>query len=219
MLAQGPAILNAIYTKIGYPKSGRIIEYLNDLINTGFISRDFTWRMNSGKAAKLSQFRLKDNYLRFYLKYIEPSLSKILNSQWNSVATAALPAWDSIMGLQFENLVLNNRAAIHRLLDIKPENIKAANPYFQRKTKQQSGCQIDYLVQTKYNMLFACEIKFSRNVITTSVITEIKEKLQRLVIPKSFSCFPVLIHVNGVSDEIIDSGYFAKIINFSELLQ
>lgn len=219
LLAKGPAELNAICAKIGYPKSGRIIEYLNDLIKAGFISRDFTWQMNSGKEARFSQFRLKDNYLRFYLKYIKPNLSKILGNQWTRVSMASLPAWDGIMGLQFENLVLNNRAAIHRMLAIRPEDIRLANPYFQRPTNRQSGCQIDYLVQTKYNTLFACEIKFSRNIVTASVVAEVREKLQKLVIPRRFSCFPVLIHVNGVSDEVINSDYFAKIINFSELLQ
>jgi uncharacterized protein len=32
------------------------------------------------------------------------------------------------------------------------------------------------------------------------------------------SCRPVLIHVNGVSDEVIDSDYFAHIIDMGGLL-
>jgi ribosomal protein L35AE/L33A len=35
--------------------------------------------------------------------------------------------------------------------------------------------------------------------------------------PKSFSCRAVLIHVNGVTDELEESGYFSKIICFDEL--
>jgi len=65
------------------------------------------------------------------------------------------------MGLQFENLVLNNRLWIKQQLSLKPEEILIDNPFFQRKTKRQHGCQIDYLIQTKYNNLYICEVKFS----------------------------------------------------------
>lgn len=48
---------------------------------------------------------------------------------------------------------------------------------------------------------------------------EMKDKLKRLALPKNVSCFPVLIHVNGVAESVEDSGYFAKIIDFSKLLE
>jgi len=39
----------------------------------------------------------------------------------------------------------------------------ARDDHFQKNnTKNQQGCQIDYLIQTKYNGLFVCEIKFSK---------------------------------------------------------
>ena len=47
---------------------------------------------------------------------------------------------------------------------------------------------------------------------------EVKEKLARLNLPKRFSCWPVLIHVNGVSDGLQDSEYFVKIIDFTDFL-
>ena len=51
------------------------------------------------------------------------------------------------------------------------------------------------------------------------VVEDVQEKLRRLKLPRGFSCRPVLIHVNGVSEEVSDSGYFARIIDFSELLK
>jgi hypothetical protein len=51
-----------------------------------------------------------------------------------------------------------------------------------------------------------------------TVIEEEKEKEKRISLPKGFSCWPVLIHVNGVTNAVIDSGYFCKIIDFSSLL-
>jgi uncharacterized protein len=217
-LAKGAAEYTDIATQLGYPSSGPLSEYLNDLILSGFIRRDFTWILKNGKGSKLSLYRLSDNYLRFYLKYIAPNLEKIKKNQFKNISISTLPGWDSIMGLQFENTVLSNRTLIYQQLGIRPEDIVSDNPYLQRQSSKQKGCQIDYLIHTKYNTLFVCEIKFSRKEIGGATIDSIKEKINRLVIPKNFACFPVLIHVNGVSEEIENSDFFSKIIDFSQLL-
>ena len=62
-------------------------------------------------------------------------------------------------------------------------------------------------------------MKFSRQPIQSQIINKMKEKLDRLVLPKGFSCCPVLIHVNGVEDGVLDSGYFTEIIDFSQFLE
>jgi hypothetical protein len=66
--------------------------------------------------------------------------------------------------------------------------------------------------------LYICEIKFSRSEVTGPVIDEVKQKITRLNMPKNFSYRPVLIHVNGVNAAVTESGYFAKIIDFGQLL-
>jgi hypothetical protein len=189
-----------------------LIQYLEDLIKSGFVSRDFTWQIKTGKSSKLSRYRLSDNYLRFYLKYVSKNREAIIRGNFQ------LPQLSSMMGLQFENLVLKNRRQIIEELKINLNDIVTDNPYFQRPTATAKGCQIDYLIQTKYNTLFACEIKFSTKPVTLDIISEMKEKLSRLELPKRFSCWPVLIHVNGVADSVGDSDYFARIVDFSELL-
>lgn len=90
--------------------------------------------------------------------------------------------------------------------------------YFQPAGTRKRGCQIDYLIQTRFRYLYACEVKFRQGVLGTEVIGEVEEKLRRLQLPREFSCRPVLIHVNGVSEDVVDSGYFARIIDLSELL-
>jgi hypothetical protein len=62
------------------------------------------------------------------------------------------------MGLQFENLVLNNRRQLHRLLRLHPEEIVNENLFYHHKTARQPGCQIDYLIQTKFDTLYVLEI-------------------------------------------------------------
>ncbi len=198
--------------------SGRTLEYLEELSLSGFIKRDYTWHLKDGKDAKLSRFRLSDNYLRFYLKYIEPYKTKIERNSFDVKSLTALPGWSSMIALQFENLVLNNRELIWKLLRIDPADIISENPFFQNKTVKQAGCQIDYLIQTRFDSLYVCEIKFSKHEVPYSIIEEVQTKINRLTRPKHMSCRPVLIHVNGVNAEVEESRYFAEIIDFSKAL-
>jgi AAA+ ATPase superfamily predicted ATPase len=209
---------NEIVADVGYPSGGPLTDYLDELIISGFISRDYSWAFKTGQLTKLSKYRLRDNYLRFYLRYIAPHLNKIAKNQFKAMSLSSFPGWDGIIGLQFENIVLNNRALIHAKLGIKPEEIICDNPYFQRNTSVQQGCQIDYLIQTRHKTLYICEIKFLRKEIDTSVIHSVKEKISRLALPRGFACLPVLIHANGVSESVKDADYFFNIIDMSEAL-
>ncbi len=121
------------------------------------------------------------------------------------------------MGLQFENLVLNNRRKILEKLNIKEEDVISDNPYLQRKTATKKGCQIDYLIQSKYKNIYVCEVKFSKNLIHSNVIEDVQKKIQALQLPRATAALPVLIHVNGVSDSVVEGDYFYKIIDFCEL--
>ncbi len=213
-LVHGPKSLMEISKALKRQKSGDLSQYVDDLCQTGFLTRDFTWNLKNGQESKLSRFRLSDNYVRFYLKYIEPNKRKIKNQEIVDVPVN----WLSIMGLQFENLVVNNRLKIHEILNIPSREIMAANPFFQSKTTRHAGCQIDFLIQTQFQVLYACEVKFSVSELSLKVVQEMKNKLNQLYLPKGFSIRPVLIHVNGVSQSVIEQNYFAEIIDFSDLL-
>ena len=199
--------------------TGVLLDYLEELHTSGFISRDYTWHFSSGKLSRFNQFRLSDNYVRFYLKYIDPVIPNIENDAFQFKSICSLPGWQTIMGYQCENLLLKNRSFIRDQLNILPDTIVTDNPFFQKKTKKYPGCQVDYLIQTKTNNLYLCEFKFSKQPIGSQVIKEIQQKVAALVRPKGFSVFPVLIHVNGVHNSVEDSQYFTKIIDFSEILR
>lgn len=218
-LSNGSKSFDEISKEINYPKSGRLTEYLDNLIDSGFLSRDYTWSLKTGVNTTLSLYRLSDNYIRFYLKYINPKKIQIEAKRITKLGVASLPGWDSIMGLQFENLVINNRNELYKLLKIDPNDVVYDNPFFQKKTTRQKGCQIDFLIQTKHKILYLFEIKFSKNPINRQVIDEVKEKISRMSIPRGMAVFPVLVHINGISESILEEDYFYSTIDFSELLQ
>ncbi|MEI6790327.1 MAG: hypothetical protein WCK42_04000, partial [Myxococcaceae bacterium] len=206
-----------ISKELGVEHSGRIFQYIEELQLAGFVQRQWSWHLNTGLDSRLSRYRLSDNYLRFYLKYIEKYKTKIDRRSFDFKSLSALPGWESMMALQFENLVLNNRGFIWKTLGIKPEEILSENPFFQHQTKAQKGCQIDYLIQTRFGSLYICEIKFSKNPVSPSIIEQVQQKIDRIKKPKGLSCRPVLIHVGGVHSDVEDSGFFSEIIDFGEI--
>jgi AAA+ ATPase superfamily predicted ATPase len=219
ILVDGDKDLSHIAEQLNIGKSGHLSHYLNDLIQSGFIKCDKTWNIKDNKISNLGRYRLSDNYLRFYLKYIEKNKMRIERKLFEKSALSALPSFDTIMGLQFENLVLNNRTFIWKNLRIYPEDIITDNPYFQKPQLRKKGCQIDYLIQTRAKVLYLCEIKFSKQPIKSDVIDALREKQDRFSLPRGFSLLPVLIHVNGVSESLVDAEYFSHIIDFSDFLQ
>ncbi len=210
--------LEEISERLGIGKSGYLSRCLDDLDLAGFIQEDCTWNLSTKEESRLKKFRLKDNYLRFYLRYIEPNKDKIAKGVFESGSFIHLPGWESVMGLQFENLVLNNLKKLLEILRINPSEVSNFGPFFQRKTQRMKGCQIDLLIQTKHNTLYVCEIKFSSSEVKGSVVEEMEKKIESLSFPKGFSVRPVLIHVNGVSHAIRESDVFNDIIDFSQFL-
>jgi len=218
-LTDGKHLFTTLCEELELSKSGSVSEYLNDLIQAGFIKKDFSWNLKTQSMTQSSHYRISDNYARFYLKFILPNQEKIQSGLFKNQSLSALPNWEGIMGLQFENLVLQNRDLIWQAAGISPNGIVIENPFFQKPHSENKGCQIDYLIQTQYNTLFPCEIKFSQNnPIGLSVITEMKEKLENLSLPKNFSYWPVLIHAGEISPKISAAQYFSKIIDFGQFL-
>ena len=112
-------------------------------------------------------------------------------------------------------LLLKNNYKL--ILKIKNEEIVYDGPCLQNATQRQAGCQVDFLIQTRTNNLYLIEIKFYKNKIKKTVINEVKDKIQKLNIPRNMSIRPVLIHVNGVEKPVSESDFFVRIIDFSSL--
>lgn len=183
LLSDGAVDSKEISERIKIAKGKYLSELLDELKTAGFIAKNSSWDIKTGKISKIAQYRLIDNYLRFYIKYIEPNIEKIMAGNFTHNS------------LQIENLILNNRDKIKKLLNILPDEIICDNPYLQRKTKRHQGCQIDYMIQAKPDNLYICEIKYSKNVLQAYIIAEMKKKISRLSLPRHTSIRPVLIYL------------------------
>lgn len=215
LLAAGSCELNELCKKLRVAPTGGLSHKLKVLCQSGFVSRDYVWE-KSKKKSKLSKFRLKDNYLRFYLKYIDPKKHLIEQGLYDDLFLEDLPEWNSIVGFQFENLVLNNLSTLQRLLQIPSSSILSAAPYFQNKTRRRPGCQIDLLIQCRY-AVYVCEVKFNHK-ISPDVIDEVSQKISRLSLPKGISTRPVLIYQGELPPKIEQADFFTHLIPFDQFL-
>ena len=76
-LASGMKERSHLRKSMGYTNSGTLSTYLTALETCGFITKHNSWSLKTGKTGKSITYRLSDNYLRFYLHYIEPNMTKI----------------------------------------------------------------------------------------------------------------------------------------------
>ncbi len=216
-LVNGPKTLQQIGGSLGRERGGSLGDALRDLELAGFIRKDRFFDPSSGKTKPRDhQFRLADNYLRFHLKYVAPVREQVLKGLYQRTPLETLEAWDTIMGLQFETLILDSLDEILARLGLKNRAVLNAGPYAQGKTLRREACQIDLLIRTRQS-LYIVEMKF-RKKTGCEVIDEMKEKVARLKLPKGQSFRTVLIHAGALDPAVEASDYFDFIIAADELV-
>jgi hypothetical protein len=207
----------ALQKAMSYAPSGTLSQLIKALEICGFVSKHPDWSIKTGKPGKSTLYRLSDNYLRFYIHYIEPNLTKIEQGSFLEVPLSSLPGWEPMLGFQLENLLLKNRPLLYKALGIHVQDVVIDNPFCQKHSGHKKGCQIDYLIQMRTNTLFVCEVKMRRRELGLEVIDEMKGKIASLALPKGFGISPVLFHLGPVSDALLSSRYFYRIIDIADL--
>jgi AAA+ ATPase superfamily predicted ATPase len=211
---------NEVAKKLKKTLNSEISRDLHILELSGFLARDYSFR-SDGNASKLSHLRVKDNYLRFFLKIISPMKQRIEKGGVKVESLYQIPGFDSILGLQFENLILANRELIYPELNLKSGQIIAAAPHIQRKTTINNGaCQIDLLIHTDFDVYFVCEFKCQK-IIDRTIIAQMRKKLETLSVPKRSGVKPVLVYAGEIHQPHLEemTNYFYKMISFQDLLK
>jgi uncharacterized protein len=132
---------------------GMLTTVLDELERSGFISSYGGF----GKTSKDVLYRLTDQYLLFYLTFIEPMGRSVRHSV---IKLNELPAWRTWCGYAFENLCLLHLPQIRKALGIGGITSFASSFYATAKDGYQ-GAQIDLVIDRADNAIHLCEIKFS----------------------------------------------------------
>jgi AAA+ ATPase superfamily predicted ATPase len=197
---------------------GRLSEHLRDLESAGFLSANTPFH-RSEESRQIKYF-LHDAYLRYYFAFIQPNLKKIRAGQGTHIlaglaGSGALHAW---MGRSFEYLCLQHALEISRIVGFSAVDF-TMGPYFSPARRGAPGVQVDLVFDRADDVLTVCEMKYSSNAVGVEVIASIKRKIELLQpVAKGKTIQPVLIVRERPSQNLIDQGYFYKIIEARDLL-
>ena len=111
-LTNGALEQRELSQQLKIPQSDAFFDQLDALEAAGFMKNAILSGISTQKNRQPVNTALRDNYLRFYLKYIEPKRRLIEQNLYQEAHLENLPEWHTIMGLPFENLVLNNLLSI-----------------------------------------------------------------------------------------------------------
>lgn len=218
-LKDGMKTLSEIRKAIHFAHSGTLSAHLEHLIIAGFVKKQELWSIKTMKSSKQSLYRISDPYMRFYLKMIEPNKNKMEWDAFKDFSLYQLPGFEAHIGLQLEQLLLQNRRLLLEAIGIPVQDVVSDGPYRQSKTTSQRGCQVDYLVQTRTKNLYICEFKFKRRELGQDIIEAMQGKLEALKAPKGFAKIPLLFHIGGVSSSVATGDYFYRIVDIADFLE
>lgn len=215
LLLDGGLSSSELAEKEGKLPNGTYADALRDLLLAGFVAEDAGLSPLTGKPVKQSRYRVKDNYARFYLKNIEPRAAAIKAGLFEFSSLEQLNGWDSILGLQFQNLILNHVTDLFPQLGLGKSLVLSAAPYVQNATKRNRGCQIDLLIRTE-RMLMVVEVKRKKQ-IGHEIIAEVEEKVRRLRHDRRLSIRTALVYDGNLSASVPADRYFDFIVPVDEL--
>ncbi|MBP5787959.1 MAG: ATPase, partial [Kiritimatiellae bacterium] len=215
-LARRPMSCTELAGALGILRGGTLERNLSDLEIAGFVAGAGGLNPETGRKMRTGRFRLRDNYTRFFLRYIEPHEEQIRNGGFEGIALEGLPEWNAVMGLQFENLVLNNVQELLGPLHLEHVPVLSAAPF--RKTNARAGgCQIDLLLQTRKS-LYVVEVK-RKSEIGEETEREVADKVAKLSIPRGKSVRTALVYDGRLLPVVRANAYFDALVDMASLLK
>ena len=108
VLTARPMTVSEVAAALGRSRNGHLVDTMKDLVQAGFLAEERGINPKTGELRQEIRYRICDNYARFYLKYVEPNIEEIKDGKFEFEQIPELKNWQTIMGLAFENLVLNH---------------------------------------------------------------------------------------------------------------
>ena len=124
-------------------------------------------------------------------------------------------------GIQFETLCYKSISRVLDSLEIPSSELIDIGPYFRqgtRKVTSVSGVQVDLIIQRQGGVWTMVECKFTQQPIGLSVISEMKQKMKALSLPKKITLECVLISASGVTQDVRAQKFFNRILGLEAVL-
>lgn len=215
-LSEAPMSVAELAAAMGKTPNGKLTKALKDLEYAGFVAKDAGINPQTGEPLRLERYRIKDNFSRFYLRYVEPRRQAIAQELFKFSSLEQLKGWDTMLGLQFENLVLSHIEDLFPHFGLQRSLVISAAPYMRKARKGMPGCQIDLLIQTE-RMALVVEIK-RRKEIAHDIINDVQAKVDALKVSKKLSIRTALVYDGNLSPSVEADRYFDFIVPLKTLL-
>ena len=205
LIAEAPRSVKDISLALGVASNGHVSDALSDLVEAGFLSVDEGRNPATGRSVREVHYRIRDNYVRFYLKFIEPRRKAIEDGSLRLARPSRLPGWDTVMGLQFETLVRNNLRTLLPFVGMDGTRLVSSAPYSVRGTKKGEGAQIDLLLQTAKSV---CIVEIRRQAfVPASFEDDMRRKVTALRLPRAVSVRTALVYDGEIDQEIAENRF------------
>lgn len=220
---RGQATREEISKKVESKSGGTLTRMLIDLEECGFIKRVVP--LDKPQQSLLSFYQIRDPYLHFYFRFIQPRLSAIQNGDYQRYPQRALDTrtYRQWLGGSFERFCRGQTMRIAEKLGFSAVDFQAGT-YFRRGTVDQPGAQVDLLYQRADKVFTVCEIKYQDAPVGVEAIEDVEKKIQSLPITpsrtlnRSRPVQKVLISSSGASKGLIERAYFDRILSLEDLL-
>lgn len=139
IVAESPQSVKTLAAALKVQSNGHLSDALEELVEAGFLSVDEGLNPSSTKEVREVRYRVRDNYIRFYLKFILPRKRAIAQGSYKFVTMDRVPGWDVVMGFQFETLVRNNLSSLLPHVGLGNTVLTSAAPYVRHGTRRGEG--------------------------------------------------------------------------------
>ncbi|MCF0133180.1 MAG: ATP-binding protein [Blautia sp.] len=135
----------------GISIGGTLTKALEALLASDFITKYIPF----GYSKKEPHYKLADPFCIFYLKFVENN-NKLTSDFW--IANTMSQSIVSWRGIAFENVCFNHIDQIKNALGIS--GVSSEQSVWSKRKDDESGAQIDMIIDRKDNVINMCEIKF-----------------------------------------------------------
>ncbi len=199
-------------------EGGMLSQRLYDLEAAGFISSHSPF--DKGASSRLIRYYLSDPWMSFYHNFMRSRLKQIREGGKKDlfVAIRQSGAFRSWMGRAFELVCLRHQARLAHLIGFSAIEY-TAGPWFRSPRKGLPGVQIDLAFDRADGVISLCEMKRQAAPLGKTVIAEVERKAEvlRAEYPRR-TVQPVLVVDGPVAREVMQAGYFFRIIQAAEML-
>ena len=159
-----------IVSALGKKTGGTITAILKDLEQCDFI-RSYN---SIGKNTKDTMYQLIDCFTLFYFKYIKDNRRRDANFWLRTIGKQGYSAW---CGLAFERVCFLHTEQIKKALGISGVLCNVCSWSYRPKDTDETGVQIDMVIERDDGVINLCEIKFSND--RYEITKQYDEKLRR----------------------------------------